>query len=123
MTARGTAGHGSLPRDDDPVAHPARAVSRLAEAEQPVAFDETTRVFFQTVQQFPEYYWLPTVLSSLQSPDSVAVAARGLRRQDPELSAMLQTTVSCPTTPRCLGCREVPMRLSPEDTADSAAVM
>ena len=94
LTARGTAGHGSLPRDDNPVAHLVRAVSRLAEAEQPVAFNETTRVFFQTVQHFPEYHWLPTVLSSLQSPDSVAVAAREMRRQDPELSAMLQTTVT-----------------------------
>src|SRR5579883_1114973 len=30
MTARGTAGHGSLPRDDNPVEHLARAIDRLS---------------------------------------------------------------------------------------------
>jgi len=32
MTARGTAGHGSLPRDDNPVLHLARAIAKLSEA-------------------------------------------------------------------------------------------
>src|SRR6185437_2882999 len=39
MIAHGTAGHGSLPRDDNPVAHRARAIVRLTDSHQPVAMN------------------------------------------------------------------------------------
>jgi acetylornithine deacetylase/succinyl-diaminopimelate desuccinylase-like protein len=36
LVAHGTAGHGSLPRDDNPVLHLARAIVKLSDADEPV---------------------------------------------------------------------------------------
>ncbi len=41
LVAHGTAGHGSLPRDDNPVLHLARAIERITEADQPVHLNTT----------------------------------------------------------------------------------
>ncbi|HWC00511.1 MAG TPA: M20/M25/M40 family metallo-hydrolase, partial [Bryobacteraceae bacterium] len=43
LRAHGTAGHGSLPRADNPVLAVSRAVVRLADADQPVRLNTTTR--------------------------------------------------------------------------------
>jgi acetylornithine deacetylase/succinyl-diaminopimelate desuccinylase-like protein len=47
LTARGTAGHGSLPRPDNPEVHLARAITRVADGDQPVRLNTTTRRYFQ----------------------------------------------------------------------------
>jgi len=93
LIAHGTAGHGSLPRDDNPVVHLARAVTRLVDAEQPVALNATTRAYFAEFARLPAYAWLAPLLPRLETPE----AAAEVRRQDRELDAMLHTTVS-PTT-------------------------
>jgi len=90
LTAHGTAGHGSLPRDDNPVAHLARAVTRLVDAEQPVALNPTTRAYFAEFARLPAYAWLQPLLPRLETPE----AAAEVRRHDRELDAMLHTTVS-----------------------------
>jgi acetylornithine deacetylase/succinyl-diaminopimelate desuccinylase-like protein len=90
LTARGTAGHGSLPRDDNPVAHLARAITRLVDAEQPVALNATTRTYFAEFARLPEYAWLQPLLPKLETPASAAE----VRKHDRELDAMLRTTIS-----------------------------
>jgi acetylornithine deacetylase/succinyl-diaminopimelate desuccinylase-like protein len=90
LTARGTAGHGSLPRDDNPVAHLARAVTRLVDAQQPVALNTTTRAYFAEFSKVPQYAWLQSLLPRLETPE----AAAEVRKHDRELDAMLHTTVS-----------------------------
>jgi acetylornithine deacetylase/succinyl-diaminopimelate desuccinylase-like protein len=90
LTARGTAGHGSLPRDDNPVAHLARAVTRLVDAQQPVALNTTTRAYFAEFSKLPQYAWLQSLLPRLETPE----AAAEVRKHDRELDAMLHTTVS-----------------------------
>jgi acetylornithine deacetylase/succinyl-diaminopimelate desuccinylase-like protein len=90
LTARGTAGHGSLPRDDNPVAHLARAVARLVDAQQPAALNPTTRAYFAEFAKLPNYAWLQPLLSRLETPE----AAAEIRNRDRELDAMLRTTVS-----------------------------
>jgi acetylornithine deacetylase/succinyl-diaminopimelate desuccinylase-like protein len=47
LIARGTAGHGSMPRPDSAVIRVANAVSRVAAWAQPMRLDETTRTYFQ----------------------------------------------------------------------------
>lgn len=90
LTARGTAGHGSLPRPDNPVVHLARAIAKLADADQPVRLNTTTRRYFQTVAKLPEYEWLQQHLARMEN----AATANAIRGREPELSAMLRTTVS-----------------------------
>jgi len=47
LIARGTAGHGSIPRPDNAVVRMAGAISRIAAWAQPMRLDETTRTYFQ----------------------------------------------------------------------------
>ena len=94
LTARGVAGHGSLPRDDNPVAHLARAISKLTDAGQPVALNATTRSYLRTMAQLPGYEWLGPLLPALENPGRAAPAADEIRKRDAELGAILRTTVS-----------------------------
>ena len=94
MVARGTAGHGSLPREDNPVLHLARAITRLAEADQPVRLNTTTRRYFNEIAKLSEYQWLEPLLPRLENPQTAVPAANHIRTRDLELDAMLRTTVS-----------------------------
>jgi len=94
VTARGTAGHGSLPRADNAVVRLARAVTRLADADQPVRLNTTTRRYFHELARLADYRWLAPELPRLENPATATAAANSLRTRDPELSAMLRTTVT-----------------------------
>ena len=93
LTAHGTAGHGSLPRDDNPIAHLARALARIVDTPQPVALNATTRAYFGEFARLPGYEWLRPLLPRLESKDAIAAAAE-IRKHDLEFDAMLHTTVS-----------------------------
>jgi acetylornithine deacetylase/succinyl-diaminopimelate desuccinylase-like protein len=93
LRVRGTAGHGSLPRPDNPVVELARALVRLAEAEQPARFNSTTRRYFTELARLPEYAWLAPLLPRLQREQTALAAARQVRERDAELDAQLRTTV------------------------------
>jgi acetylornithine deacetylase/succinyl-diaminopimelate desuccinylase-like protein len=93
LTARGTAGHGSLPRPDNAVVHLARAITRIADADQPVRLNTTTRRYFREISKLPDYRWIAEYLPKLESP-SAASAANEIRSRDPELDAQLRTTMS-----------------------------
>ena len=94
MTARGTAGHGSLPRDDNPVEHLARAIYRLSEAEHPVQLNATTRAYLNAIGKLPDYDWVAPLVPKLDDPTSASRTADYVRKRDPEIHAMLRTTVS-----------------------------
>lgn len=94
VTARGTAGHGSLPRPDNPVVRLSRAVVRLADSDQPVRLNTTTRRYFAELSKLPDYRWLAPLLSRLEDRAASATAASQVRARDPELDAMLRTSVS-----------------------------
>jgi len=93
LTARGTAGHGSLARPDNPVVRLARAVSRLADSEQPVRLNPTTRRYLAEIARLPDYRWLAPLLVRLESADSAVAAANLIRSRDLELEAQLRTSV------------------------------
>jgi acetylornithine deacetylase/succinyl-diaminopimelate desuccinylase-like protein len=94
MTARGTAGHGSLPRDDNPVERLARAIYRLSQADEPVQLNATTRAYLNAIAKLPDYAWLAPLVPNLENPSSASHTADEIRKRDPEIHAMLRTTVS-----------------------------
>jgi acetylornithine deacetylase/succinyl-diaminopimelate desuccinylase-like protein len=94
LRAHGTAGHGSLPRPDNPVVALARAVVKLAEADQPVRLNATTRRYFTELAGLDEFHWLAPLLPALDNPRTALNAAAEIRNRDAELDAQLHTTIS-----------------------------
>ncbi len=94
VRARGTAGHGSLPRPDNPLVRVARAIVALADADQPVRLNSTTRRYFSEISRLPEYQWLVHLIPRLERRQTAIPAANAIRDRDPELDAQLRTTVS-----------------------------
>jgi acetylornithine deacetylase/succinyl-diaminopimelate desuccinylase-like protein len=94
LTAKGTAGHGSLPRADNPVVHLARAITRLADAGEPVQLNTTTRRYLSEISKLPDYQWLQPLLPKLESGAAATEAADQIAARDQELNAMLRASVS-----------------------------
>lgn len=94
LTAHGTAGHGSLPRADNPVVHLARAITRLADADQPVRLNTTSRRYLREISKLSDYQWLAPLLPNLENAQTSTAAANQIRSHDPELAALLHTSVS-----------------------------
>jgi acetylornithine deacetylase/succinyl-diaminopimelate desuccinylase-like protein len=94
LRASGTAGHGSLPRPDNPVVRVARAVAKLADAEQPVRMNATTRRYISALGKLEDYRWLAPLAPRLEARQQAAATASLIREREPELAALLQTTVS-----------------------------
>jgi acetylornithine deacetylase/succinyl-diaminopimelate desuccinylase-like protein len=92
LTAKGTAGHGSLPRPDNPVVHLARAITRLADLAEPVQLNTTTRRYFSDISKLPDYAWLGPLIGRLESDTTALAAADGIEARDPELNTMLRTS-------------------------------
>lgn len=94
LTAHGTAGHGSLPRPDNPVVRLSRAITRLVEADEPVHLNATTRRYLRQISRLPEYNWLQPLVPKLDNPALASATANQIRAKDPEIDAMLRTSVS-----------------------------
>ena len=94
LTAKGPAGHGSLPRNDNAVLRLSRALVRLADADQPVRLTGTTRRYLRELSAFPEYDWLAPLIPRLENPPTLQATAGQIRAHDLELDAALRTTVT-----------------------------
>ena len=94
LVARGSAGHGSLPRKDNAVAHLSDAISKLVKAYMPVQLNTTTRRYFREMAKLDEYKWLGPYLPRMENSKTQFEAANELGDKDPELDAQLRTTVS-----------------------------
>jgi acetylornithine deacetylase/succinyl-diaminopimelate desuccinylase-like protein len=94
LTAKGPAGHGSLPRSDNPVLRLSRALVKLSDADQPVRLTGTTRRYLRELSAFPEYDWLAPLLPRLDNTATAQAAAGQIRARDPELDAALRTTAT-----------------------------
>ena len=93
VRARGTAGHGSLPRSDNSVIRLSRALLRLADSDQPVRLNTTTRRYLGELAKLGEYAWLAPLLGKLHREASATAAANQIRDRDPEIDAQLRTTI------------------------------
>ncbi len=76
LVARGTSGHGSVPRPDNPIVHLAAAVAKVGAYQSPMRLNETTRAYFQR-------------LASLSSPEDAALYTH---LDDPAVQDKLRTT-------------------------------
>jgi len=94
LTARGVAGHGSLPREDNPVTHLARAIVKLTDADQPVALNATTRAYFREISKLPEFSAIAPLVARLEDPAQTDAVARAMTRINPEFGAMLHFSLS-----------------------------
>ncbi len=94
LVARGSAGHGSLPRKDNAVAHLSDAISKLVKAYMPVQLNTTTRRYFREMAKLDEYKWLAPYLPRMENPKTLFEAANELGDKEPEFDAQLRTTVS-----------------------------
>ncbi len=94
LTAHGVAGHGSLPREDNPVYHLSRAIVRLTEAAQPVQLNTTTRTYFRELTRLPDFAAMGPLVAQLEDPAKAESAAAALQKANAELGAMLHMSIS-----------------------------
>ncbi len=81
VIATGTSGHASMPRKDNPVAHLAAAIAKIAAYETPAQFNSVTRAYFEGIAPLQEdetSKWI----RALESPDRAEhAAALGFQRE------------------------------------------
>jgi acetylornithine deacetylase/succinyl-diaminopimelate desuccinylase-like protein len=94
LTAKGTAGHGAVPREDNPIVRLARAVIRITDAEEPARLNPVARRYFREISKLPDYAWLAPLLPKLENPATIQAAAAQIRAHETELDTFLRTTVS-----------------------------
>jgi acetylornithine deacetylase/succinyl-diaminopimelate desuccinylase-like protein len=93
LVARGTAGHGSIPRADNPIARLAQALTRVWEWQTPVRWNETTRAYFQGLAAVSPPEQAARYKALFDSAGSAA-AQEYLRLREPTHYSMLRTSIS-----------------------------
>ena len=95
LTARGPAGHGSVPRLTNSVVRLAKAVAAVADWRPPVRTNETTATYFRRLARLSEPAVAARYLAAV-GPDSDAAAAAAdyLLEHEPRHASMLRTSVS-----------------------------
>lgn len=92
LVATGTAGHGSVPRLDNPLIHLGAAINRVGLWQTPMRLNETTRAYFEKLATIsaPER---ASVYRALLDPKTAAEAQTFLREHSPGEYSMLRTSV------------------------------
>src|SRR5215212_9962975 len=92
LVAHGTAGHGSVPRLDNPLIHLGAAVEKVGRWETPMRLNATTRAYFEKMATIstPEH---ASIYKALLNPTAAAEAQRFLREHSPGEYSMLRTSV------------------------------
>jgi acetylornithine deacetylase/succinyl-diaminopimelate desuccinylase-like protein len=92
LVARGTAGHGSVPRLDNAVALLAGAVARVSAWQTPMRLNETTRAYFSRLAEIspPE---AADRYRGLLDPARARAIQRWLAEHEPEHYSLLRTSV------------------------------
>lgn len=93
LVAKGTSGHGSMPRPDNPIVHLAAAVAKVGNYQSPMRLNETTRAFFRRLATIspPEEAKL---YAALENPEASAAAQEKLRTTNIQYNSMLRTSIS-----------------------------
>lgn len=96
IEVRGSPGHASLPRADNPVAILAQAVARLSEYKPQPQLLPVVREFFQAQESIAPLLLRRAIAKVLAagSPEQLNEAARRLERLNPEWGAMLRNTMT-----------------------------
>ena len=88
LVARGSSGHGSIPRVDNPVIHLGAAVGKFGAWQPPARVNETTRLFFQRLAQISP----PEEASLYRDVENPAVQEK-LKTLKPTYYSMLRTSI------------------------------
>lgn len=93
LIARGTSGHGSMPRVDNPVVRLAAAVAKVGQYQMPMGLNETTQAYFERLATIspPDEAFLYT---HLQDPDVTEMVQEKLRHSYIQANSMLRTSIS-----------------------------
>ena len=93
LVARGTSGHGSMPRLNNAIVHLAAAVAKLGNYQPPLRLNETTRTFFGRLATIspPEEAFL---YAHLDDPVVGNMVQETLRRTNVYYNSMLRSSVS-----------------------------
>ena len=92
LVARGTSGHGSVPRPDNAITHLAAAVARVGNWQAPMRLNETTRAFFSRLAKISpadEAY----LYSHLEDPANSGMIQEKIRTGNGTYNSMLRTSV------------------------------
>jgi len=95
LTARGVAGHGSIPLKTNAVVHLADAVSAVAKWRTPIRINDTTGTYFSrlaTISKPEEARWYRDILSS--DPKKIEAADDYFLEKEPRHASMLRTSIS-----------------------------
>src|SRR5216117_3441770 len=95
LTARGVAGHGSIPLKTNAVVHLADAVSALAKWRTPIRINDTKGAYFAKLAEISapeEARWYRDLLSS--SPKLIEGADDYFQEHEPRHASMLRTSIS-----------------------------
>ena len=92
LVATGTAGHGSVPRLDNPLMHLGAAVDKVGRWQTPMRLNETTRTYFQKLSEIsaPPRAGIYKALLDAKTADE---AQKFLREHAPGEYSMLRTSV------------------------------
>jgi acetylornithine deacetylase/succinyl-diaminopimelate desuccinylase-like protein len=93
VIAKGTSGHGSVPRKDNAVVHLAAAIAKIGTYETPVQFNSVTRAYFDGLSSVVDEEtgkWM----KALDSSDRGAHASRWISDANPSWNSMLRDTIA-----------------------------
>lgn len=92
LVARGTSGHGSVPRPDNAITHLAAAVAKVGNWQAPMRLNETTRAFFSRLAKISpaDDAFLYT---HLEDPANSEMIQEKLRTQYVTYNSMLRTSI------------------------------
>jgi len=95
ITSKGTAGHGSVPLEDNAVAHLGEAVGAIAQWTPPTRLNETTATYFKRLAQVSTPEEAARYRDALSPDPAVAGPAQQyLRKNEPRHWSMLRTSLS-----------------------------
>jgi acetylornithine deacetylase/succinyl-diaminopimelate desuccinylase-like protein len=92
LIARGTSGHGSVPRPDNAITHLAAAVAKVGNWQTPMRLNETTRAFFSRLAKISpsEQAFLYT---HLEDPANTEMIQEKIRAENGAYNSMLRTSI------------------------------
>ena len=92
LVARGTSGHGSIPRQDNAITHLAAAIAKVGNWQSPMRLNETTRAFFSRLSKISpaEESFL---YSHLEDSANSEMVQEKIRAQNGSYNSMLRTSI------------------------------
>jgi acetylornithine deacetylase/succinyl-diaminopimelate desuccinylase-like protein len=100
LTARGVAGHGSVPLKSNPIVHLAAAIARIGEWRAPIRLNETTRAYFTRLAGISPAAQASHYRDALD-PAKVHAADAFFIDEEPRHSSMLRSSIS-PISPNII---------------------